>query len=92
MKIYIFGANGVLSQVSAHQDAKTIFANDRFVEHVLVMLFLFFCLHDLTRLFNLEVFNLLFLCSDSFQIHELRLQQVQNRQRWLWLPHFIEDL
>jgi len=40
----------------------------------------------------LEVFDLLFLCSDSFQIHELCLQQVQDWLGWLWLPHFIQNL
>lgn len=90
VQVNVFGGDSVPSQVGTHENTEAILAYDSLIKHFSCLGFGFLggggvrlgCL-------NLEVLNLLLLSCNSFQIHELSLQQVQNGLRWLWLPHLV---
>lgn len=94
MEIYIFRTNGVSAQIRSHQNTEAVFAHDRLIEDFRLNFGLFTFGVDIKCgwLIRLVVFDLLLLCSDRLQVHELCLQQKQNRLGWLRLSQLIQNL
>ena len=76
VKIYVLRTYSVSAQIRTHKNAEAVFAHDRLVEDFkLALRFLVFGIEvKITKVVRLEVFDLLFLSSDRFQVHKFRLQ------------------